>query len=49
MCFSSFLVLFLGNVKPFVLYTITDSNETLDIGNRGFALNYVQNSCPVIT
>lgn len=38
----------LGNVLPFVVYAITDSAETLDIGNRGFALAYSQNTCPVI-
>ncbi|XP_031632739.1 uncharacterized protein LOC116346692 [Contarinia nasturtii] len=37
-----------SNVLPYVLYVITDANENLDIGNRGFALNYAQNECPVI-
>lgn len=41
--------LFLGNVQPFVLYAVTDANETLDIGNRGFALAYAQNPCPVVS
>lgn len=40
---------FAGNIKPFILYSVTDSNETLDIGNRGFALTYTQNLCPVIS
>lgn len=38
----------IGNVMPYVVYAITDSNENLDIGNRGFALAYTQNECPVI-
>lgn len=38
-----------GNVKPFVLYAVTDANEALDIGNRGFALAYAQNLCPVVS
>lgn len=33
--------------KPFVLYVVTDGNESQDIGNRGFKLSYLQNSCPV--
>lgn len=37
-----------GNTLPFVVYAVTDSTETLDIGNRGFALTYAQNNCPVI-
>ncbi|KAJ6642074.1 hypothetical protein Bhyg_07020 [Pseudolycoriella hygida] len=28
--------------------TITDGNEQMDIGNRGFSLSYSQNECPVI-
>lgn len=40
---------FAGNVKPFVLYAVTDQNEAVDIGNRGFALAYAQNLCPVIS
>lgn len=36
-----------GNVLPYVVYAITDGNEALDIGNRGFALSYSQNACPV--
>lgn len=38
-----------GNVKPFVLYAVTNGNEASDIGNRGFALAYAQNLCPVIS
>ena len=34
-------------VKPFVLYSVTNGNETPDIGNRGFWLTYSQNMCPV--
>lgn len=37
-----------GNVKPFVLYTVTDADEAMDIGNRGFALAYTQNACPLV-
>lgn len=37
-----------GNTLPYVLYVVTDGNENLDIGNRGFALSYTQNMCPVI-
>lgn len=39
---------FEGNVKPFVLYTVTNSDEAMDIGNRGFALTYTQNACPLV-
>lgn len=47
---ENFLILFcVGNVKPFVLYVVTDADEALDIGNRGFALAYAQNLCPVIS
>lgn len=45
---TEFDCLAVGNVLPFVVYAITDSNEQLDIGNRGFALSYSQNECPVI-
>lgn len=38
----------IGQVQPYVLYVVSDANENLDIGNRGFALNYAQNECPVI-
>ncbi|XP_039963800.1 uncharacterized protein LOC120776840 [Bactrocera tryoni] len=34
--------------KPFVLYSVTDGNEDLDMSNRGFHLSYSQNSCPVV-
>lgn len=37
-----------GNNQPFVVYSVTDASETLDIGNRGFALTYSQNPCPVL-
>lgn len=37
-----------GNVLPFVVYSVTDTDEALDIGNRGFALAYNQNACPVL-
>ncbi|XP_055376739.1 uncharacterized protein LOC129608957 [Condylostylus longicornis] len=36
-----------SNIKPFVLYVVTDSNEDYDISNRGFALSYSQNTCPI--
>lgn len=36
-----------SNVFPFVIYSHTDGNETPDIGNRGWALTYTQNMCPV--
>ncbi|CAO1389576.1 unnamed protein product [Diamesa hyperborea] len=36
-----------SSVKPFVLYSVTNANETPDIGNRGFWLTYSQNMCPV--
>lgn len=41
------LVFTSGNVQPYVVYAITDGDEQLDIGNRGFALSYTQNPCPV--
>nr|XP_033339572.1 uncharacterized protein LOC117228032 isoform X1 [Megalopta genalis] len=31
--------------KPFVLYVVTDRNETLDLENRGFSLTYRQLPC----
>ncbi|KAH8257033.1 hypothetical protein KR038_001735 [Drosophila bunnanda] len=34
--------------KPFVVYTVTDGNEDLDISNRGFYLSYSQNACPIL-
>ncbi|KAG4074579.1 hypothetical protein HA402_004450 [Bradysia odoriphaga] len=36
-----------GNASPFVVYVVTDGNEQMDIGNRGFSLSYSQNECPV--
>lgn len=33
--------------RPFVIYTVTNGNETPDIGNRGWYLTYSQNQCPV--
>lgn len=47
--FPVFFFVSSGNVKPFVLYAVTDGDEAADIGNRGFALSYAQNMCPVIT
>ncbi|XP_021698436.1 uncharacterized protein LOC110676121 [Aedes aegypti] len=32
---------------PFVLYYITDSSDGGDVANRGFSLQYSQNSCPI--
>lgn len=37
-----------GSALPYVIYAITDSDENMDIGNRGFALAYTQNQCPVL-
>ncbi|XP_055303711.1 uncharacterized protein LOC129569165 [Sitodiplosis mosellana] len=37
-----------SNIFPYVLYVVTDGDENLDIGNRGFALAYSQNMCPVV-
>ncbi|XP_022218497.1 uncharacterized protein LOC111071456 [Drosophila obscura] len=34
--------------KPFVVYTVTDGNEDMDISNRGFYLSYSQNACPIL-
>ncbi|XP_034483153.1 uncharacterized protein LOC117788479 [Drosophila innubila] len=34
--------------KPFVVYSVTDANEEMDISNRGFYLSYSQNACPVL-
>ncbi|XP_076277333.1 uncharacterized protein LOC143207568 [Lasioglossum baleicum] len=31
--------------KPFVLYVVTDGNETLDLENKGFSLTYRQIPC----
>ncbi|XP_070501537.1 uncharacterized protein [Chironomus tepperi] len=32
----------LSNIKPFTIKVVTNGNETIDIGNRGFFLNYRQ-------
>lgn len=42
------IALFAGSAGPFVLYVVDDGSETMDVGNRGFALNYAQNLCAVI-
>lgn len=39
---------FVGHIRPFVVYAVADSNETMDIANRGFSLSYSQNTCPVV-
>ncbi|EDS35496.1 conserved hypothetical protein [Culex quinquefasciatus] len=36
-----------SNTLPFVLYYVTDAIEMGDVANRGFHLQYVQNSCPI--
>lgn len=36
-----------SNARPFVIYTVTNGNETPDIGNRGWYFTYSQNMCPV--
>ncbi|XP_001849904.2 uncharacterized protein LOC6040518 [Culex quinquefasciatus] len=36
-----------SNSIPFVLWSITDANETPDVANRGFHLLYTQNLCAV--
>jgi hypothetical protein len=36
-----------SNIRPFVIYSVADGNETPDIGNRGWSLSYSQNMCPV--
>ncbi|XP_022920246.2 uncharacterized protein [Onthophagus taurus] len=35
--------------KPFVLTVYTNGNETNDVANRGFSLNYQQNRCTMLT
>lgn len=41
----------IGSTKPFVLYVVTDGAEQdpatgiLDVGNRGFSLDYSQIAC----
>lgn len=37
-----------SNIRPYVLYSVTDANETPDIGNRGWSFTYTQNQCPVV-
>lgn len=37
-----------SNALPYVIYTVTDGNETPDIGNRGWFLSYSQNQCPLV-
>jgi hypothetical protein len=36
-----------SNIRPFVIYSVTNADETPDIGNRGWSLTYSQNQCPV--
>ncbi|XP_053674635.1 uncharacterized protein LOC128724938 [Anopheles nili] len=33
------------SARPFVVYTVTNGNETPDVANRGFRLLYAQNAC----
>lgn len=41
-------VAIVGNARPFIIYSVTDADEAMDIGNRGFALSYSQNLCPLV-
>ncbi|EAA04046.4 AGAP006913-PA [Anopheles gambiae str. PEST] len=34
-----------ASARPFVVYTVTNGNETPDVANRGFRLLYTQNAC----
>ncbi|XP_061502776.1 uncharacterized protein LOC1270166 isoform X2 [Anopheles gambiae] len=34
-----------SSARPFVVYTVTNGNETPDVANRGFRLLYTQNAC----
>uniref|UniRef100_A0A182JV11 CUB domain-containing protein n=1 Tax=Anopheles christyi TaxID=43041 RepID=A0A182JV11_9DIPT len=34
-----------SSTRPFVVYTVTNANETPDVANRGFRLLYAQNAC----
>uniref|UniRef100_A0A182I6N7 CUB domain-containing protein n=1 Tax=Anopheles arabiensis TaxID=7173 RepID=A0A182I6N7_ANOAR len=34
-----------SSARPFVVYTVTNGNETPDVANRGFRLLYSQNAC----
>lgn len=36
-----------SSARPFVIYSVSNGNETPDIGNRGWYLTYTQNMCPV--
>lgn len=36
-----------SNIRPFVIFSVANGNETPDIGNRGWRLSYSQNMCPV--
>uniref|UniRef100_A0AAG5D896 CUB domain-containing protein n=1 Tax=Anopheles atroparvus TaxID=41427 RepID=A0AAG5D896_ANOAO len=37
-----------ASTRPFVLYTVTNGNETPDVANRGFRLVYDQNACAAV-
>lgn len=37
--------IFLGQFQPFNVRAVTDLNETPDVANRGFYLNYRQGKC----
>ncbi|XP_053664335.1 uncharacterized protein LOC128713500 [Anopheles marshallii] len=36
------------SARPFVVYTVTNGNETPDVANRGFRLLYQQNACAAV-
>ncbi|XP_058066210.1 uncharacterized protein LOC131215831 [Anopheles bellator] len=36
------------STRPFVVYTVTNANETPDVANRGFRLEYTQNPCAAV-
>ncbi|XP_049295387.1 uncharacterized protein LOC125770120 [Anopheles funestus] len=36
------------SARPFVVYTVTNGNETPDVANRGFRLLYSQNACAAV-
>uniref|UniRef100_A0A182N9D5 CUB domain-containing protein n=1 Tax=Anopheles dirus TaxID=7168 RepID=A0A182N9D5_9DIPT len=36
------------SARPYVVYTVTNANETPDVANRGFRLLYTQNACAAV-
>jgi len=49
MCYAKYLnnSIFLADLKPFVMYVVTDGDEMPDAQNKGFKLMFRQIPCAV--